>query len=174
MTKIKENIGFVAALLSIASIVISVYSYFTVDKYRKMFEAIQPLEMDIAIDKPQDGAQVSHCVTEITGQIRIKLGYQSTRTDVNLEIAKRNIDIFPLVRPMSEANTWFAQTKPLIGSDGSFQSSVNIGDKEGRGIGMNFQIAVIAVPKGTIHQGDTFRDLPPYGASSKVITVRRI
>ena len=152
----------------------SVYSHLRIDKFQKMIDDIRPLEMDIALERPQDGFEVSDYVVEIGGQVRIKSTAHPSRSDINLEIAKRNIDIVPMVRPLSETNVWFAQTKPIIGRDGSFQGSAYIGDKKGRGIGVTFQIVVVAVPKGTVRQGDTFRDLSVYGASSRVVTVKRV
>ena len=169
--RIREIVGLIAAVLSIISFCFSIYCYITVDRFEKMIIEFVLLEMDVSLTEPLDKAPVSNHVIDINGQIRIKL--PSPTTDINLDLARRNIDVVPMVRPLSETNLWFVQTRPNIHKDGSFQGSVNIGDKEGRGIGVNFQIVVIAVPKGTIKQGQTFSDLPR-GATSKTITVRRI
>lgn len=169
--KIKEYIGFTAALISIASACISIYSYLYIDRFEKMITEFVLLEMDVSLTKPQDNYEVSNHVVDVNGQIHIKSVLPTT--NINLDLARRNIDIVPMVRPLSETNTWFAQTRLNIYKDGSFQGSANIGDKEGKGIGVNFQIVVIAVPKGTIRQGQSFHDLP-HGATSRIITVRRI
>jgi len=175
MSKFTQIVGFISAVLSIAAICLAVYNNLKVDRLQQHFEAIKPLKMEISISKPEDGSEIRDFVTEVSGQIIIKSPDNTAqKTETNITIAEKGIEVFPLVRPLSEANIWYAQTKPSINKDGIFTGSVNIGDKEGRGIGVRFQIVMLAVPKGTIRQGDTFRDLPPYGCASKTVTVRRI
>lgn len=57
--------------------------------------------------------------------------------------------------------------------DGTFTLSVNIGEKGGRGINVDFQIVVLALPKGKARQGLELPDLPAYGGASQIVTVRR-
>jgi hypothetical protein len=174
MDKLMKIIQFLSAVLSIIAIAVSFYSYLSVSRLQQHFEAIKPLEMHITITKPEDRAILFHYVTTLEGQIALKTNaWKGNDQDVNIELAQRNIDIVPLVRPLSEANLWYAQTRPAIRKDGQFQGSMNLGGKEGRGVGVDFQILIIAVPNGTISQGATFRDLPPYGNASSIITVRR-
>jgi hypothetical protein len=174
MERILKTVGFVAAVLSIAAIIVSAMTYLKVDRLQRLFEEIRPLELEISLIEPESGAEIRGYVTEVEGQITLARRDSDQDIDVNLTLAQRDIDVVVLVRPLSEANLWWAQTKPAIDRKGYFQGSANIGDKEGRGVGIDFQIIVIAVPRGAIAQGDTFRDLPTYGAASRMVTVRRI
>ena len=161
-------------LLSIIAVVISVVSYLRVDHIQQMMDEIEPLEIEIRIQKPENHTEIFHYVVEVTGQISLKhdLGRKGI-TDVNIELSRRKIDLIPFVRPLSEANLWYAQTRLAIGRNGYFQGSVNLGTKEGDGVGIDFQIVILAVPINTVSQGRTYRDLPPYGSASRIITVTR-
>ena len=93
---------------------------------------------------------------------------------MNLVLGDKNVELVPFVRPLSEAKWWWAQATPLVHRDGTFEGSVFIGEKRGSGVGVNFQIAVLAVPKGSITEGDRLTNLPFSYATSNVVTVRRI
>lgn len=174
MNKIKDIINLFASVLSIVAIVISCYNYFAIDRIQQHLVDIKPLMLEISITKPEEMAKLSGSVINIEGQITMGNITDNPNNDVCIGLAQRKIDIVPLVRPLSETNLWYAQTKPAINRNGHFDSSVNLGDNKGHGIGIDFQILVLAVPKGSINQGMIFRDLPPYGNASRMITVRRI
>ena len=139
---------------------------------QRWLNAVAPLEMEISLERPVDGAGVAGYVVDLVGHIRIKSRGSSSRTDVNLEVAKRNIEIVSMVRPLSETGLWFVQTKPAIRPDGRFHGSLNIGSRDGLGVGVRFQIVVLAVPRDSVSA--LYRDLPASGVCSNVVTVRRL
>jgi len=171
--KLKTWVQLIGAIFSILAFLLSAVAFIRVDRLEELFDKIGPLEVQLSLSEPEDGTEVEHYVIEIAGQITVAAHEPVSSLDVNLTLAERDIDIVPLVRPLSEANLWWAQTKPVIDRKGYFQGSVNVGDKDGRGVGEDFQIVVIAVPRGAISQGDTFRDLPTFGAASRIVTVKR-
>lgn len=179
MSKLKNNIFIISAIFSTIACILSIFTFIisrvNEDKLQKLIDKVGPVNIEISILSPKDGSEIVNYVAGISGKIIFKsLLDNNAKKDVILEFANKGIDIIPLVRPLSEANIWYAQTKPAITKEGDFHGSINIGDKEGRGIGINYQIIVIAVQKGTIKQGHTFRDLPAYLSAAGIITIKRI
>ncbi|RLB91596.1 MAG: hypothetical protein DRH50_10830 [Deltaproteobacteria bacterium] len=172
MNKFKEWVGFIAAVLSIGAIVLSVYNYFTIDKLQQFYANVKPLGMEIVLSEPNDGAEVGDCVTKILGDVRIRAAETSVvTTDINITLAEQKIEVIPFVRP--RGNLWYAQARPVISPKGILTGSVILGERDGRGIGDNFEIVVLAVSEGTVQRGDSFKDLPLHGCASNTVTVKR-
>ena len=173
MSKFKEWIGFCAAVLSIGAIVLSAYNHFRVDELQEFYSAVKPLKLELSLSQPLDSTEVSNCVTGITGHVRIQpTGTSPVGTDINMTLAERKIEIVPFVRPFANF-LWYPQTRPTITPEGVLTGSVILGDREGRGIGEDFQVVVLAVRAGEIRPGYPLPDLPQHGCASNTVTVRR-
>lgn len=173
MTRFKEWIGFIAAVLSIGAIGLSAYNHFRVDELREFYNVVKPLKLEISLSQPVDSAEVSNCVTGISGHVRIQPTETSpVGTDINMTLGEREIEIVPFVRPLANF-LWYPQTRPTITPDGVLTGSVILGDKEGRGIGEDFQVVLLAVRAGEIRPGYPLPDLPQHGCASNTVTVKR-
>ena len=168
-------LGIVATSIAIVSAAISVRTYLATSALREHIEAIAPLGLRIAISSPDKETPVKNFVVELKGQVSIQPTYNSlNRPDVNLELLAREVELIPFVRPLSGAGVWYAQTKPSIAPDGSFTGSIYLGESNGPGENMDYQVVVCALPAGTVQEGDKYPDLPASGSASPLIKVHRV
>jgi hypothetical protein len=155
--------------------------------------------VSVSLSGPPSGADVEGHMIQITGKIEFQ-DTAKTFGDVALALQHRRVDLLPFVRA-ARVDGWWAQASVLIRSQpspsagppaspdpsaaatdatctnsshpcGTFTGTVQLGEL-GIGIGEQFQIVVLALPKASVSKGDKLNNLPFSYATSQGITVRR-
>lgn len=169
-----------ALVLSILSSFLAIWAFIEARSARKGLQAFieegRKWRLSLTLKEPTDRAEIAGYVARIAGLV----DFRTTATEVvsapklNLVLEEKHVKLVPFVKPLSEAKWWWAQANPLVREDGSFEGSVFIGDKAGAGVGVEFQLAVLAVPKGSVSEGDRLVNLPFSYSASNMVTVRRV
>ena len=173
----KTHIWFsiVSSTVALASAAIAIWSFLQVGGLKQLYEDTRRLEMRMTISSPLDMATISGTPLPWRGKVEIRPTADSIfKGNTTLELAERAIRIVPFVRPLGSENLWWTQTAATIDANGGLSGSVNLGDSTGRGIGLDFQIVLVALPQDSVQQGQTFADIPSGSAQSPVLTVRRV
>lgn len=178
-TRLWQSLNTTALVLSILASSVAILAYLEARGARKDLKALieegKKWEVSLRLLEPADRAEVFGYVTRIAGSIEFRTTAVEVQSPskVNLALEEKNVELVPVVRPLSEAKWWWVQASPLVRQDGTFEGSVFIGEKTGIGIGVEFQLAVLAVPKGSMSEGARLVNLPFSYVASNTVTVRR-
>jgi hypothetical protein len=171
--KTKEIVFFLGAIFGIFASGISIYNFGKINYIESIFKISESLEINLS--EPKDGTEVSSRATRITGRINLKTSADDNNlpSGVHSLLARHKIELVPFVKPLSEEKFWWAQSSPVVQQNGIFTGSVFLGE-ERNGVGNDFQIIVLAVPKGTTPEGSRILNLPFNSTASNTITVKRV
>lgn len=174
--KIWNIVSATGLLLGIVASIISIVTFLRVDKIEELVRRAKDWKIVLDLSEPQNGAEMTGPVIRIAGRTDFRTTAIEVESNprVNLALAQNQVELVPFVRPVSEAKWWWVQPSPVVRQDGSFEGSVFIGESGGAGIGIKFQIVVLAVPKGSVREGDKLVNLPFSYAASNIVTVKRI
>lgn len=175
------KIFIVAALcLGISSLIVSIAGYWRSDQIQKMNRAEKNWETALNITEPPDGADISGRVLNVSGRAIFRSPVQDieSKVKVNFALYQHQVELVPFVRPLSESspdvNRWWVQPGPTVNQNGSFSGTIFVGNNEPADIGKKFQIVILAIPKKSVSEGDTFVNLPFSYVASNIITVKKI
>jgi len=167
-------------ILGLLAAIVSILAYFKVGEVQDDLEALiseaKGWQVTISLAEPQNGTRVEGFVTRIAGSVDLRATAAEMKSPptMNLALQDKHVELVPFVRPLSEAKWWWAQAGPVVRQDGGYEGSVFIGERTGAGIGVDFQIIVLAVPQGSVTEGDRVSNLPFSYAASDTVTVRRV
>lgn len=163
------------AILGIIASLTSIWAILKIDRFEELAERAKSWKLSIALSNPRNGTPVFGSTLRIFGQIefRIAAADDEFKARINLSLSKEKIDLVPYVRPISESKWWWAQPMPFIHQDGSFEGLVFIGEKQFTGQ-VEYQVIILAVPKGTSPEGSRSVNLPFFYAASNAITLTRV
>ncbi len=164
-------------ILGLFASTISVATFFKVDRLEKYFWEAHGWKVSLDLSEPATGAEIGGYITRIAGSVDLRATAMDAESPprMNLAMREHKVALVPFVKPLSEAKWWWAQPSPLVHEDGSFEGSVFIGEREGDGAGIEFQIVVLAVPMGSVSEGDRVVNLPSSNlATSNVAVVKRV
>jgi hypothetical protein len=177
LKKFWNVVAFIGVLLGLFASTISLVTFFKVDRLEEYFKKAEGWKVNLNLAEPTTGAETNGYMARIAGTV----DFRATATEVesppkmNLALREHKVALVPFVKPLSEANRWWAQPSPVVHEDGSFEGSVLIGDREGQGVGIEFQVVVLAVPMGSVSEGDRVVNLPPGNVgTSNVVIVKRV
>lgn len=170
--KIVSGLGLV---LGIVSSVISIRSATKINQIEGLARQARDWKITIELTEPKEGLKVSSHVAKIAGKATFQATAANDQSNpsVNLILEENQVELVPFVKPLSESKWWWVQAGPVVHQDGAFDGTVFDGERDGAGIGVEFQIVILAVPKGTISEGDKLVNLPFSYAASNVVTVKR-
>ena len=164
-----------ASVIAILSAVVAVAAYFKTGALQKLIDDTRRLDLRLSMVSPADGSEQNGAVVSWTGRLDLQVPV-GARNNLNatLELAERQIQIVPFVRPLSADNRWWEQSAAAVDASGTLSGSLNLGAPDGTGVGLSYQVVLLVVRADAVSQGRTFTDLPPHSGASAVITVRRI
>jgi hypothetical protein len=176
MKNVWKIIGAIGLILGIIASVNSLWNSWKINQVAHRVQIAKGWRITINLKEPENHSEVRSYVLKIKGHV----DFQTTATEavsspkVSLALSENDVELIPFVRPFSEAKWWWVQSIPVVGQDGSFESSVFVGERSGVGIGIEFQIVVLAIPRKSVSEGDKLVNLPFYYATSNIVTVKRI
>lgn len=180
MSRLWQFINAAALLLGLFVSIVSILAFFKVGEVEDDLEALiteaKKWQVTISLAEPQNGTKVEGFVTRIAGSVDLRTTAAEVKSppSMNLALQDKRVELVPFVRPLSESKWWWAQADPVIRQDGGYEGSVFIGEKTRAGIGVDFQLIVLAVPQGTVTEGDRVSNLPFFYAASNTVTIRRV
>lgn len=83
------------------------------------------------------------------------------------------IELVAFVRPLVEPTVWWVQPRLRLSGDGSFEGTLSLGDEHGAGAGLEFEIQVLALPRGTFAPGDQLGSAPSGYSTSRTVRIKR-
>jgi len=89
-------------------------------------------------------------------------------------LERHDIAIVPLVRPRGKDPRWWVQGEARLRSGGRLEGDLALGEPQGRGVGVVYDVLIVAVPRGSARRGDVLAQLPFTYATSQVVAVRRL
>jgi hypothetical protein len=171
--KIVSSIGLI---LGIIASIISIWTFLRIGQIEEHARKARDWIIILELSEPPNGSEISGHVARIAGtaDFRATAAQVQSSPKVNLSLQENRVDLVPFVRPLSEAKWWWAQSIPVVRQDGGFEGSVFLGEQGGAGIGIDFQVVILAVPKGSVSEGNKFLNLPFSYAASNTVTVKRV
>jgi hypothetical protein len=173
-TRVGRYLNLAAVILGILANIVALFAFLQARKTNENLKAFieegKQWELSIKLLQPANGSSVVGYVTRVVGSVDIRTtaAEMSSPPKMNLALQNKKVELVPFVRPLSEAKWWWVQASPVVRQDGSFEGSVFIGESSGAGVGVDFQIVVLAIPKGSVTEGDKLSNLPfSYGVSER-------
>src|SRR5271157_126084 len=164
-----------ASAVAIVSAVFAALAFVRTSDLQRLYEATRYLELRLTLTSPKDGAQLQGTPVPWTGALEIRpSAITEFKGNATLELAERGIQIVPFVRPVSSHNLWWAQSAAALDANGALSGVLNLGESQGSGVGLSYDVVLISVPVGAVKQGQRFADLPQHSAGSSVVTVTRV
>ncbi|MCK4946956.1 MAG: hypothetical protein KAQ99_07835 [Candidatus Aureabacteria bacterium] len=176
MMKLWEIVSSSGLILGIFASIISIYTFLRVKRVEKLASMAKNWIINVKLSEPENGAEVSGYIVKISGNVdfRTTAAQVESNSRVNLALQEKQVELVPFVKPLSHVKWWWAQSKPVVSQDGRFEGGIYIGEKEGAGIGVDFQIVVLALPNKAVKEGCKFVNLPFYYTASDILTVKRV
>lgn len=137
---------------------------------RALLTAVEISRLRIEIWTPRSGEHATTWVVPLSGRV--------VPADESAGMAREALDrdqiaIVPLVRPLVNGTQWWVQERPKIHPDGTVEGALSLGDQQGLGVGIAFEVVIVAVPRGSLLRGEKLSELPLSYASSERIVLRR-
>ena len=168
-------VSILALLVGVIASIITIVTWLKVDHIEDLARAARDWEIALVLSEPQPGTEISDFVIRLTGKVDfcVMAAQVESNSRVNLTLKENRVELVTCVKPLSEAKWWWVQTNPVVREDGHFEGSAFIGERMGTSKGVEFQIVVLAVPRGSMCEGDRHINLPFYYAASNVVNVKR-
>lgn len=167
----------IGVMLGLFAAIISIVTFLKVDRLEEYFREARGWKVTLSLSEPTTDAEINGYITRIAGTVDFRASATDAESPpkMNLALREHKVALVPFVKPLSEAKWWWAQRSPVVHEDGSFEGSVFIGEPDGDGVGIEFQIVVLAVPMGSVSEGDRVVNLPSSNvATSDLVTVKRV
>jgi hypothetical protein len=122
-----------------------------IDNIEELARQAREWKIAINLSQPQERSEISGSAVPIAGKadFRVTAAQVDTVPTVNLTLEQNKVELVPFVRPISDAKWWWTQASPAVRQDGSFDGVIQIGEK-----GLEYQVIVLAVRKGSVAEGD--------------------
>ncbi len=180
MENILQNLWFginsIGAILGLISSLIAILMYLKLRKAKEFIQKSRHWLITINITNPMDNSEHKDYVLEISGKFDFLVSAMDVVQfhNLNLALIENQIELVPIVKPLSDSKYWWIQSSLIVDQDGNFKGSVFLGEKSGAGRGIKFHIVVLAIPKKSVSEGKTMINPPVSYGVSQIITVKRI
>lgn len=171
-----EIIAAIGIILGIIANIIAIIVFFKTRKIESLIGPAKEWTIKLSITEPANKSDLKGYISGLSGNIGFfvsTLQFEGS-PKVNLFLSENKVEIFPLVQPLADGNFWWVQPKPLIQQNGDFSGSIYIGEKNGKGVGVVFQVALVAVPLGSIKEGEKLKEAPFTYAVSNIVKINRV
>jgi hypothetical protein len=161
----------VTSLAALATALMATLNLQAVAAGRRVVDTAQRTSLQLSIDSPANGEEIPSWTVALVGRVAVE--GEPGRQAVDTLLGDRDIAIVPFVRPLTDQTHWWAQEQPVVHGDGTLEGTLSLGDQQGLGVALRFQVVLLALPRNVALRGEKFIDLPPGYATSPQITLKR-
>jgi len=174
MSRIDRSLIVASLTLSLTACGIAAWSVLRADELAASASAAAPppqqYDLAIQLSQPSDGDEVHGVQLSYSGFVDVASEGLSAREALG---PGSGVALVPLVRPLVDPLTWWVQAQPMVLDGGFFQGVVSMGEENGAGVGLEFELTVVALPDDVLAPGQQLQELPSSLAASQIVTVRR-
>ncbi|MBM4185527.1 MAG: hypothetical protein FJ207_15125 [Gemmatimonadetes bacterium] len=169
----------IAALaLSLAAWATAGWTYLRVEGLeaeKRWARNVEDLRISLEIVEPTNQSEAHGAELRIGGNVSVAHTRDAPSPDsVEQILTQSEIEIVPIARALGYPTQWWVQMRPMVRPDGRFDGVVWVGEPNGVGVGLDFEIVVLAVPRGSLQKGETVAEIPLNYATSSPISVKRV